>query len=307
MYPDKPHDKFFKEAFSRTDVTADFLHTYLPDAVRAKLDLSSLRRETDSYTDDQLGEHFADMVFSGAFDGQPVKVTLLLEHKSYTEKHPHFQLNRYILNLWEQQIKEKVTLTPVLPVVIYHGRSSWKKKSIPDYFFPVAPELLSFLPTFDYILIDLTTIETKLTDFRSDYARLTGLLLQYSRRRRDLIRILDDYAQVVRNLSMSAKGQNFVETTFVYLNWASPLTTTEVIAIFHSISNEAGNIAMSAAQKLINEGIEKGLERGLEEGLGRGIRGMLKLGMDVTTIAAAFEMPKEDVEQLIKKINHELK
>ena len=70
MNPDKPHDKFFKETFSQTDITADFLQAYLPIAIRKKLDLTSLRREHDSYTDDQLNEHFADLVFSAQFGNQ---------------------------------------------------------------------------------------------------------------------------------------------------------------------------------------------------------------------------------------------
>ncbi|WP_338872051.1 hypothetical protein WBJ53_26975 [Spirosoma sp. SC4-14] len=58
---------------------------------------------------------------------------------------------------------------------------------------------------------------------------------------------------------------------------------------------------MSAAQKLFNEGIEQGIEQNIE----KGIRGMLKLGMNASTIAAAFEMPQEQVELLIKKIKRE--
>ena len=305
MNQDKPHDKFFKEAFSRTDVTSDFLQAYLPDAIRKKLDLRSLQRETDSYTDDQLSEHFADLVFSGSFGDQPLKITLLLEHKSYTENYPHFQLNRYILNVWEQQLKQRTALTPVLPVVIYHGTAHWQKRPMESYFPKVEPELIPFLPAFDYVLIDLKTVEAKLPQLQSDFARLTGLLLQYSRRKRDLIRILETHAQIIQNLAGFQSGQIFIETTFIYLNWSSSLTTSEVIAIFNRISTQAGTIAMSAAQKLINEGIEEGIEKGIEKGIERGVRGMLKLGMNAVTIAAAFELPKQTVEQLIEKIKGE--
>lgn len=149
MNPDKPHDKFFKETFSRTDIAGDFLQAYLPESVRSGLDISSLQRDVDSYVDEELSEHFADLVFSGTF-----------------------------------------------------GKES-------------------------------------------------------------------------------------------------------VIRIFTTISTEAGTIAMSAAQKLINEGIEQGIEKGIEQGIEKGIRGMLKLGMNTSTIAAAFEMPQEQVELLIKKIKRE--
>jgi len=305
MSPDKPHDKFFKEAFSRIDIVSDFLQVYLPAEIANKLDFRSLRRENDSYTDEQLGEHFADLVFSGMFGNQSLKITLLLEHKSYTENYPHFQLNRYMLNIWEHQVKQKTLLTPVLPIILYHGKTSWQKRSMQTYFLQFEPELKPFLPDFEYVLIDLTTIETKLPQLHSDLARLTGLLLQYSRHKRDLVRVLETYAQIIQNLVTSPTGRIFVETTFIYLNWSSPLTTTEVISIFSRISTEAGTIAMSAAQKLINEGIEKGLEQGIEQGIEKGIRGMMKLGMDAVTIAAAFEMPLNDVNRWIEKIKSE--
>lgn len=163
----------------------------------------------------------------------------------------------------------------------------------------MADELNSFLPAFDYVLIDLGTIEKKLPQLHSDYARLTGILLQYSRRKRALMRILDTHAQLVRNLIATDSGRAFVSTTLVYLNWASQLTTVEVITIFERISTEAAEIVMSAAQTWINEGIEQGIERG--------VRGMLKLGMDAVAIAAALDIPQTKAERLIEKIRKDTK
>lgn len=97
---DNPHDRYFKEAFSQIDILADFLNVYLPDGLREQLDFASLVRSPDSYTDDTLGEHFADLVFTARLGAQPIRIALLLEHKSYTEPHIHFQLTRYMLNAW---------------------------------------------------------------------------------------------------------------------------------------------------------------------------------------------------------------
>jgi predicted transposase/invertase (TIGR01784 family) len=162
MNSEQSHDKFFKETFSRTDITADFLQACLPGDIHAKLDLSSLRRKTDSHTDEQLNEHFADLIFSILCDGKPIRITLLLEHKSYPVKYPHFQLNRYLLNVWEQQIRQKNKLTPILPIIIYHGQSRWQKRPLSAYFPGIAIELTTYLPAFDYVLIDLGAIETML-------------------------------------------------------------------------------------------------------------------------------------------------
>ena len=156
--PDNPHDRFFKEAFSQPEILTDFLNTFAPESIRERIDYGTLTREVDTFTDEQLAEHFADLVFSVQYNGQPIRLVLLLEHKSYTEEYPHFQINRYLLNLWESQIKQKQPLTPVLPVLVYHGNRRWKQRNVPDYFSPLDKTLWPYLPAFDYLLIDLSTL-----------------------------------------------------------------------------------------------------------------------------------------------------
>lgn len=298
MTVDNPHDRFFKETFSHIEVVVDFLQAYLPESISNELDLTSLKRDSDSFTDETLNEHFADLAFSAMFDGNAIKVTLLLEHKSYTESHIHFQLNQYLLNVWQSQLKQKQPLTPILPVIVYHGMRHWRKRMLTTYFTKVSQGLLRYLPEFDYVLIDLSKIEERFPQLKTDYARLTALLLQFSRRKSSLLRIIDDHARVIQQLVDSTKGQAFIQAVVIYLNWSSGLTTPEIISTFRSISIKTGDVAMSAAEKLINEGLEIGLEKGLE----KAIKGMLKLGMSAETIATALEMSKADVERLIKQL-----
>lgn len=91
--PDNPHDRFFEETFSQSEVLIDFLNAFAPESVCQRINFATLTREVDTFTDDQLDEHFADLVFSVQYAGQPIRLVLLLEHKSYTEEHPHFQIN----------------------------------------------------------------------------------------------------------------------------------------------------------------------------------------------------------------------
>ena len=93
--PDNPHDRFFKETFSQPEVLIDFLNTFAPENVCQRINYDTLTREVDTFTDEQLAEHFADLVFSVEYAGQSIRLVLLLEHKSYTEEHPHFQINRW--------------------------------------------------------------------------------------------------------------------------------------------------------------------------------------------------------------------
>ncbi|GAB2516187.1 Rpn family recombination-promoting nuclease/putative transposase [Spirosoma aerophilum] len=262
--PDNPHDRFFKETFSQPEILIDFLNVFAPEDVRQRLDYATLTREVDTFTDEQLAEHFADLVFSVQYGGQVIRLVLLLEHKSYTEEHPHFQINRYLLNLWESQLKQKQPLTPILPVIVYHGNRRWKRRTVPDYFSPIDQTLLAYLPTFEYLLIDLSTLsDERLPTLRSDYARLTAILLQNSRRKRQLTRLLDTFADVVRRLIETPAGERFVGTGFLYLSYTADLTKVELFGIFNRISSKTESSTMTVAEELIQEGREQGRQQAM--------------------------------------------
>jgi len=46
----QPHDRFFKDIFSRKEVVIDFLQNYLPSSLQAKFDLSTLGIRSTSTT-----------------------------------------------------------------------------------------------------------------------------------------------------------------------------------------------------------------------------------------------------------------
>ncbi len=333
---DNPHDRFFKEAFSLPEVLIDFLNLFAPETIRARIDYATLTREADTFTDESLAEHFADLVFSVQYGGKPVRLVLLLEHKSYTEEHVHFQLNRYMLNLWENQLTQKQPLTPILPVIVYHGNRRWKQRTLPDYFQPFDDTLQPYLPAFDYLLVDLSTLtDERLPSLQSDYARLTAILLQNSRRKRELARMLNAFADVVRRLVQVPVGERFVGTGFLYLSYMKDLTKAELFGIFTSITSETDTTVMSVAEELIQEGRQEGLKEGRQEGLKEGLHkgyqqamsvaeqliqentqkahqqaarqfivAMLKLNIDARTIASAAEMPLAEVHAIIDEINH---
>ncbi|MBD2756207.1 Rpn family recombination-promoting nuclease/putative transposase [Spirosoma validum] len=300
---EKPHDKFFKETFSRFDVLTDFIQVFLPSEIVQKFHFDSLVRESDSYLDSQLSEYFVDLLFSINYGSQQIQIALLLEHKSYIEDFPHFQLNQYLLNYWTTQIKAKHPLIPVIPIIVYHGERRWKKQPVINYFGKLDNTLAAFVPSFDYVLIDLNTInDQRLSAFKTDYARLTALLLQNSRHQQRLLRIFKRFNQVFDHLTQDSVGRAFIETTFIYVYWTTNLTKDQVVTIFRKISIQTGAVAMTTAERLINEGLEKGIEQGVELATVRAIKSMLKLNMDAKTIAAALDIPLTNVNDLIQKI-----
>ena len=101
-----PHDKFFKETFSIRENVIDFLTGTFPPEIFKKLDLSTLTRDNNSYIDEELKEHFSDIVYTCYCKDKELKITLLFEHKSYSVTCPHLQLLKYLLKIWEANIKQ---------------------------------------------------------------------------------------------------------------------------------------------------------------------------------------------------------
>ena len=107
-----PHDRFFKEIFTRKEVITDFLRYYLPADIVEQLELSSLHYQKDSFVDKYLKEYYSDLLFKlNLKDGDPAYLYILLEHKSFEEKTAAFQLLRYMIKIWEMANKKKADVS----------------------------------------------------------------------------------------------------------------------------------------------------------------------------------------------------
>ena len=154
MSVQNPHDRFFRQSFSRPQIIEQFIVEYLPPAIVSRLRLDTLTLESDSFVDEEFQEHQADMLYSVLTTmGDKIYLYLLLEHKSYRDPMIAWQLLRYIVQIWEQDSKEKRPLRLVLPIVIYHGEDKWTVETdfqsflgdVPDDWRPYVPIQLSIV------------------------------------------------------------------------------------------------------------------------------------------------------------------
>lgn len=79
--PNKPHDHFFKSTFSDKRIAADYMHTFLPEKLTANLKLDSLALASTSYINSELEEFLSDVVYTCTYGEQPIRISLLFEHK----------------------------------------------------------------------------------------------------------------------------------------------------------------------------------------------------------------------------------
>lgn len=126
-----PHDKFFKETFSRISIAKDFLNNYLPESIINIIDMDTVEPQKDSFINKELKESFSDMLFKININKKEGYLYFLFEHKSYPSKNISFQLLNYMIEIWKSRIDNEVEseLPIIIPLVIYHGKENWNIKT----------------------------------------------------------------------------------------------------------------------------------------------------------------------------------
>ncbi len=148
-----PHDKYARFILKMRRVIIAMLQEFAPPEIVASLDFSTLEVTSESFLDDQLKEHFADICYTVQLKGaRKFKITLLIEHKSTAyQGSVLFQLIRYISNIQHEHERQGLDTPLVLPIVLYHGETAMTYET-PKTLFPDVPEfLLAFVPTFRYL------------------------------------------------------------------------------------------------------------------------------------------------------------
>ena len=258
------HDRFFKSLFSNKNGVKEFVSKTINPNIVKNLDLNTLKIDNTEYLDNRLNSSFSDFVYDCKYGKTNIKISLLFEHKSQPEKFPHFQLLGYMLRIWELQIKQNEELTPVIPILFYHGKKKWDSKSFEKCFGQLDNEIQKFIPKFDYELIDTSTFsDSELKEHFESVELQVGLLIMKNifdeHKMLEKIRLL---SKEINELLQTEEGKHFFDSISVYMLNATKITSDKYKEIMETISTQAEQQFVSTAQRLRYEGIEKGIEKG---------------------------------------------
>ena len=275
-----------------------------PKEIQDKMNLNSLKLSNASFIDKMLKEHLADLVFQCEYQGVKATITLLFEHKSYQENFPEWQLLRYMTNIWgefQKQKKEHKGKKPsiVIPVIIHHGTTPWKKVSMKSYFGNPPSELLRFLPEFDYLLFSLNDLEDyQIANFKNDFLATAAMLLKHSRDEKNKFLQIESFIiEKLRAFDLIHEN-SFISAIFYYLHNTTDLTPNEIIIIFTKVSTSITNIAMTATEQLQLEEREKTMEFATFNY----VKGLIQNGASIELISKSFGLSVQKVEEIIQKI-----
>lgn len=241
-----PYDKVIKFALKNKEEAETFFRNFLPTHIVEKLDFNTLELDDCSYIDENLQENYADVTYDIIWNNKtPIKISLLLEHKSYKVTYPHFQKLRYMLNIWEYQLAQNEKLRPVIPIVLYHDKAEWKVRPMYDYFEGLDEELRRFIPHFDYLLVNLEDYsDEEIMQIKQGFLMTTLLLFKHKKDRKYLEKHYREVFLFLKtDLNPTVKTQ-YTNALFVFMEAVYGLIKEDFVSLGHRLSDVKKNTNM---------------------------------------------------------------
>ncbi|HRW08387.1 MAG TPA: Rpn family recombination-promoting nuclease/putative transposase, partial [Caldilineaceae bacterium] len=239
-----PHDRFFREVFSRLAWSWAFIRTQLPPAIVETLALETLELRSGSFLDEELQQYFSDLLFRVRLrTGRDAYVHILLEHKSYIERFVALQLLRYKVEIWEQiRAEAKATakqadpkqkrraplkFPPIFPLVVYQGTRKWTVSQHFADLIDSSEEWQPYIPDFQYAVTSVADIrETELFDtvlFRAAIRLMRHIFDP------DLADKLPEIWAEFRDLAWGSETQGFLIVMLTYITSATEVDNRALI------------------------------------------------------------------------------
>ena len=295
------HDKFFKELFSEKEKVKEFVSKTLPAEIMQKLKPETLEIDKTEYVSKNLKTSFSDIVYNCIYGkNTEVKISLLFEHKSYPETYPHFQLLGYMLNIWQTQLNQNKDLTPVIPIIFYHGERKWVQKPFEKYFKNTDDAIQKFIPKFDYNLTDTSTYTDKEIKelFKSLELQIGMLIMKNIYNEQKILREITEIFSGINDILQNEQGERFFETVITYLFYSTELETSKIVEKMRTISPKAGEKFISTAMRLQIKGEKQGVIKGIEAGINKVAFSMLQKGYSDAEIMELTGLSKLQLDYL---------
>jgi len=267
-----PHDKFFREVWSRRDIAADFLENYLPANVLKHLELDSLQLENRSYIDENLRDQYSDMLYSVKLAEEDTAfVYMLFEHKSYPDRYVAVQLLRYMGEIWNQYLKGRNSVTQgdlplIIPLVVYHGTEQWEACTLSELVKDGPQELRCYLPDFNFLFSDFSAAVSP--EIRGEALLQAVLRVLHTLPGGDLENDLNRIIVLLKGLTHNRVGMEIFRSITQYIFAAQDKVTVEDMRTVarEQLSPKEEEEIMTVAEKLRKEGMQEGRQEGKQEG-----------------------------------------
>ena len=158
------HDASYKRIFAHSRTTADLLRGFVGDLAH-HLDFATLERLPASFVTEHLGQRHADSLWKmQTVERRWLYLLVLLEFQSTVDSRMALRMLDYTIRVLQGLVRDELDpdgrFPPILPLVIYNGHGLWNAPTeVRDHFAPAPLELVGYLPSHRYLLLDLRALD----------------------------------------------------------------------------------------------------------------------------------------------------
>jgi Putative transposase, YhgA-like len=181
------HDKLIKLTLQDAGAMREFTEKIIIPLLKgAKIDLDSLSLDTTTYIRQNLQAFFSDIVYQAMLTDvnkdkpKPVKVSLLIEHKSDMPKQLDVRLQAldYVNAIMRLHYDpETDTTIPVITIIFNQFTKNWKPKTFRSHFPEFSETLAKLLPEFEMLVFELASVSQETLDSLDEYGTLKASLM----------------------------------------------------------------------------------------------------------------------------------
>jgi len=298
LTPKDPHDSLFKRVMSDEANVRQFIKEFLPKDISSQINLKEIKliptEKVKGYN-----KYYMDIAVECHISNTKGQLYFVFEHKSYPDPGVLLQILSYMTILWDEQRKKNVPLTPVIPVVIYHGSSSWNVTThFQGQFQNIGESIKPYIPEFNYVLVDLTQIPNdEIEQKAEDTPFLMASLLLMK------LVALHDIEGITRIAVIINLSEEERIILILYLFYTLDVDQDTMQRIVKELGGE--ELMPSLAEKLIKQGEERGKIEGEKRGE---IKGTIKGKQDLLLrlLRRKFGLSSSD-EKMIRSVTDEVK
>ena len=265
-------DAAYKRLSSRPGMVRDLLRGFAARDWSGALDMTSLTPLPASYVSRDLQQRHGDLVWRVRFGGERwLYLVLLLEFQSGVDRAMAVRMLTYSGLLYQRLVAEGVlreggALPPVLPVVIYNGRSPWTAPAdVAELIAAGGPALARYQPSQQYFLLD----EGRVDGGALPPGNLVSALiaLETNRDRALLPALLETLIELLR-------AQDDEELTDAFTTWAEQVllprrmrgTGSAPLPRLEEVRTMLAETVREWTEQWVEQGIEQGRAQGIEQG-----------------------------------------
>ena len=274
----KPHDELFKISLT-PDAARQLCRAVLPAPAADLFAQASLIRQPESFVEGSLA---SDVLYTAQVgEDEEVFLYVLFEHQSSVDPLMAFRVLRYMTLIWGRWLRERkdeapAKLPPIVPIVVYHGERGWNAPLRFEELVDLPPALAQaaeVVPAFRYVLDDLTATSDEAIRARQapPVASLAWIFLRHAYDREAGIEVWQACVDLLGPLVAELQAnRDFLERLVAYSLLVGLGNETQLREELRRLGGaNAEEVAVTAGQKLVEQGFEQGIEQGELKGVRR--------------------------------------